>query len=70
MKQMVPAALLQEPATGSGELLFLLGGVVIAVILLGYLLVRRSRQYPLDSPYNTGKDHSNRTDDEDVETIL
>ena len=64
MTQMVSAALLQEPATGSSDLLLLLGGVVIAVIILGYLLIRRSRQYPVDSPFNTG------TDDEDVETFL
>ena len=61
---MTAAASLQEPATGSIDLLFLLGGVVIAVVILGYLLIRRSRQYPVDSPYNTG------TDEEDVETFL
>ncbi len=70
MTQMVSAALLQEPATGSSDLLFLLGGVVIAVIILGYLLIRRSRQYPVDSPFNTGIDDSSRTDEEDVETFL
>jgi hypothetical protein len=68
---MILAALsMQEPGAGSGDLLFLLGGAVIALIVFGYLLIRRSRQYPVDSPYSTRTSDSESSDEEEVETFL
>ena len=70
MTLMVAASSMQESATGASDLLFLLGGAVVALIVLGYLLIRRSRQYPVDSPYSTGTRDLNLSDEEDVETFL
>lgn len=70
-----PALVLQPPQDrpeSVEDVLFLLGAAAIAVIVLGYFLIRRWRQYPVDSPFSpeTRGGHPSGDDEEEVETIL
>ena len=72
--QLLNAALpvLQDRPEGAVEVIFLIGAAAIGLIVLGYLLVRRSRQYPVDSPFSpeTRGGRASGDDEEEVETIL
>ncbi len=63
---------LQESSDGTGKVIFLIGAAVVALIVLGYLLSRRSRQYPVDSPFSpeTRGERTSPSDEDEVETFL
>ena len=65
-------ALAQEQSDRTGDVLFMIGGGVLALIMLGFLVSRRKRHYPVESPFTPDRrdGQSSPSDEEEIESLL